>query len=271
MGVRLAPGVGPERAIALIKELAGNKATAIGATSHHPVDKRDDYVGWTTTTPARLESVLRWVDARLFFDSSRHSVICSMPSGNQLIPLIYAELDAKATALEEAAAYLQGHVARLRRAPGLPIVVDSNVLLHCKRLDYVNWMQVLKECARVMIPLRVIEELDAKKYARDQSLQSCARKLLPWLNSLFPDGDRGPVTLRKDATLELLLSEAPRHRPSDGDEEILDACEDVRQFLGRGKLLTGDSAMLLRARTMGLDVLLVPEAWMLDSAQARSD
>ena len=119
----------------------------------------------------------------------------------------------------------------------------------------------------MMVPLRVIEELDAKKYSRDEVLQRRARKRLPWLNGLFPDGDRGPVELREDATLELLLSEPRRSRPADGDEEILDVSQEVRQFLGRGKLLTGDSAMLLRARTMGLDVMLVPNGWLLDRTE----
>jgi hypothetical protein len=37
------------------------------------------------------------------------------------------------------------------------------------------------------------------------------------------------------------------------------------------KLLTGDSAMLLKARSMGLDVMLVPESWMLASAGQEDD
>jgi hypothetical protein len=110
MRVRLAPNVEPERAIALIKELAGNKATAIQPPSHHPVDKRDDYVRWSTTTQARLESVFPRRDAQSFFESSPHLAIVSMPPGNQLTPLIYAELDARATALGEAATFLEGQV-----------------------------------------------------------------------------------------------------------------------------------------------------------------
>jgi rRNA-processing protein FCF1 len=271
MRVRLAPDVEPERAIALIKELAGNKATAIQPVSHHPVDKRDDYVRWSTTTQARLESVLRRRDAQSFFESSRHLAILSMPPGNQLTPLIYAELDARATALGATATFLEGQVNRLRRAPGIPIVPDSNVWLHCQRLDKVDWRSELKEPARVMVPLRVIEEIDAKKYSRDEVLQRRARTRLPWLNGLFPDGDRGPVPLRSDATLELLLSEAPRIRPADADEEILDVSQETQQFVGRGKLLTGDSAMLLRARTIGIDVMFVPKGWLVDAAEKAPD
>jgi len=71
-----------------------------------------------------------------------------MPAGNQLTTLIYAEVDAKTHDLEEAVTYLRSHLARMRSAPGFPVVVDSNVLLQCQRLDNVNWRQELKDEAR---------------------------------------------------------------------------------------------------------------------------
>jgi predicted ribonuclease YlaK len=85
-----------------------------------------------------------------------------------------------------------------------------------------------------MMPIRVIEELDAKKYSRDPVIQRRARRRLPWLNRLFPDGDRGPIALGKGATLELLLSEASRNRPAAGDEEMLEVCQEAQQLVGRG-------------------------------------
>jgi PIN domain len=261
----------PERAVAEIKELAGSKAAAVRPISRNPVDVRDDYVRWSTSTEARLQSILRRDDVEAIFDNARHLAILSMPPGNQLIPLVYADLDAVTHDLGDAAAYLERQLNRLRRAPGFPIVPDTNVWLHCQRLDNVNWDAVLGETAQVMMPLRVIEELDAKKYSSDKIIQRRARKRLPWINRLSPDGDRGPVTLGKDATLELLLSEAPRSRPEDGDGEILEVCQETQQLVSRGKLLTGDSAMLLRARTVGLDVMLVPESWMLASATQEGD
>ena len=57
-----------------------------------------------------------------------------MPADNQLTTLISADVDAKTRDLEEAVAYRRGHLARMRAAPGFPVVVDSNVLLQCQRL-----------------------------------------------------------------------------------------------------------------------------------------
>jgi rRNA-processing protein FCF1 len=259
--VRLGPGVEPERAIADISELAGSKATAVRPGAIHPANRREDYVRWSTDVEARLATVLRREDARAFFDNPRHRDICSMPADSQLTTLIYAEVNAKTRDLEESVAYLRAHLAQMRAAPGFPVVIDSNVLLQCQRRDNVNWREQLKDEARVMVPLRVIEEIDGKKYGDSKRLRSIARELLPWIDSLFPSGDPGPVRLRGDATIELILAERPRYRPSDADEEVLDLAHDVAQFAGRAKVMTADTGMRVRARSESLDVLFVPTEW----------
>jgi len=268
--VRLAPGVEPEAAIALLNQLAGNVSTAVRPTSQHPVDQRDDYERWARSAEAQLKSVVRREDAEAFFDNQRHRDIYLMPLGNHLTALIYSELKAKTRAFEDAAAYLQGHVGRMRAAPGFPVVVDSNVLLQCQRLDNVNWQKELNAEARVMVPLRVIEEIDAKKYGDSKRLRSVARELLPWIDSLFLSGDPGPVKLTDSATIELLLTDRPRYRPSDADEEVLDVAYDVLHFAGSVKVMTADTGMRVRARHEGLDVLYVPKEWLRISRDAET-
>ncbi len=259
MRARLAPGVDPARAIAEVNELAGSKATAVRPTNAHAADRREDYVRWATQTEARLASVLRREDARGIFDNPRHRDICSMPPGNQLTTLIYAEVDEKIRDLQAAVDYLRRELERMQAGPGLPIVVDSNALLEHQRPDSVNWKALLGVEARLMLPLRAIEEINDKKYSNSDRLRSAARRLVPWIAKLFPGGDLGPVRLRDDATLELILAERPRHRPSDADEEILDVAHEVRQFIGKVQVMTGDLGMQLRAISEGLDVLVPPE------------
>lgn len=263
MRVRLASSwPRPERAIAVLRELAGSESTAVRPTSEHAVDKRDDYVGWALRTEAALEGVLRKEDAQAFFDNPRHREICSMTLGNHLPALIYSELRAKAREFEAAADDLQRQLDRMRASPGFPVVVDTNVLIQYQRLDSVSWPTEVRE-ARVMVPLRVIEEIDAKKYGDSKRLRSVARGLLSWIDGLFGAGYPGPVKLRSGHadTIELLLAERPRYRPSDADEEVLDVAHEVLHFAGRVKVLTADTGMRIRARSEGLEVLLVPEAW----------
>ena len=71
-----------------------------------------------------------------------------------------------------------------------------------------------------MLPLRVIEEVDAKKYSDSKRLRERARALLPWISGLFRDEPDGPVRLRDDATIELVLAERPRYRPADGQRDV---------------------------------------------------
>jgi rRNA-processing protein FCF1 len=225
------------------------------------VDRRDDYIRWSLDAEVHLRSVLHRADAESFFDGPRHRDICSMAPGNQLTPLIEAELNHKVQDFNAAASYLESHARHMRRSSGLPIVIDSNVLLQCQRLDYVDWELLgLNESARVMVPLRVLEEIDARKYSDSKRLRAIARGLLPWIDALFPGGP-GPMDLREGAIIELLLADRPRYRPSDADEEILDVCHDVLQFAGRVKLMTGDTGVRSRATSEGLEALRVPESW----------
>ena len=186
-----------------------------------------------------------------------------MPPGNQLTTLIYAEVDVLMRDLQEAVDDLERYWRRMRRSPGFPVVVDSNVLLECQRLDSVAWPVEVGE-ARVMVPLRVIEEIDAKKYGDSKRLRGVARELLPWIDSLFPGGDPGPVRIKEGRgdTIELLLADRPRFRPTDADEEVLQVAHEVARFAGRVKVMTADTGMRVRARHEGLDVLRVPDEWL---------
>lgn len=131
----------------------------------NPVDKRHSYVRRAMNAELQLQSVLHRADAESFFDHPRHRDICSRSPGNQLGPPIEMELDASSHDLRAAVAYLQLLLDRMRASQGLPIVVDSNALLQCQRLGYVNWADEVNEEARLMLPLRVIEEIDDKSTA----------------------------------------------------------------------------------------------------------
>jgi hypothetical protein len=118
MRVRLAPGADPERAIQVVREIAGNTAAAVGVTSQHPLGRRNDYVRWAMNTEARLESVLQHDDAQAFFDTPRHRDISSSFLGDHLTTMIYSEIEARRRDFEDAASYLQRHT--LTGCGGLP-------------------------------------------------------------------------------------------------------------------------------------------------------
>jgi rRNA-processing protein FCF1 len=243
-----------------LDQLLGNFAAARPPATANP---RDAYVRWTTDAELRLRTILHPEDAREFFSRDRHRDVCTMPLGNQLMFLLNAELDALRHDLTDAVGYLKRHRDRMRAGAGFPIVVDTMVLLQSQRLDQVKWAPVVGDEARVMVPLRVIEEIEDKKYSDSKRLRKRARGLLPWIDHRFPEDFSGPVPLTEHATIELILAERPRYRPNSADDEILEVAQDVLQFAGRVKVLTGDTGMRGRARAEGLDLLPLPDDWQL--------
>ena len=64
-------------------------------------------------------------------------------------------------------------------------MLDTNILLQYQEPSKVRWRDVLRvESVRLIVPLRVVEELDAKKYSASKRLAERARVLLPRLEEL---------------------------------------------------------------------------------------
>lgn len=264
--MRLLPGAGLDGAIRLLNTLAQN---AYGAASppgiSHPVELQDAYVRWAVECERQLVGVISREDVDRFFGNPRHRDICAMPPGNQLRTMVSGEIDAKAKELRDLAAELTRARQRMARATGYSTVIDSNLLLECKRLDQIKWAEVIGQPqARVMVPLRVVEELDAKKIDPKDRLRETARSVLPWLERLFDNvHDCGPVPLGDPdkSTIEIILADRPRYRPSDADEEVLDVYNEVRVLSGHSAtLVTMDHAMRLRARAEGAHVVVMDRA-----------
>jgi len=137
-------------------------------------------------------------------------------------------------------------------------------MIHCLRPDQIKWSAVVEDqVMRLVIPLRVIEELDAMKTDNKERLRKNSREILSWLESVFAASPSGPVKIRPDeeTTIEILLSERPRYRPSDPDEEVLDVCHEYHRFVGASLLITADYGMRLRARAEAVDVVLMPQKY----------
>ena len=260
MRVRLHPSATVDQTIALLNTLSTNASGAVYPAAAHVADVREGYVRWAISTEQQLLSVISRQDVNRIFDNPRHRDLCSMPPGSQMSLLISAEVTAKAAELKEIADDLIEARARMARSPGVPTIVDANVLLQYHRLDQIKWASIVGGQARIMLPLRVIEELDAMKYDPKERLRDVARDLLPWLESLFPGPDAGPVPANgpDGATVEVLLADRPRYRPSDADEEILDVYHEVRLLAATAKLVTGDTGMRMRARAQGIEACPMP-------------
>jgi len=227
------------------------------------IEARNLYAKWSIAAEGRLLSVLHREEVLSLFSNPRHRDISVMPAGEHLLRSVSAEVESKRALLDSMSKELRETQTRLAKSPGLPTVVDTNFMVHCLRPDQIRWRSLSDDDLRLVIPLRVIEELDAMKTDNKERLRKSSREILSWMESLFKGGT-GPVTIRNDddTTIEILLSERPRYRPSDPDEEVLDVCHEFQRFVGNSLLVTADSGMRLRAGAELIDVLLMPQKYI---------
>jgi hypothetical protein len=257
--LRLQPGVQPEQAMTVLEEriiaLRNLPGSVTNTGPYYPIGRRDAYVSWVEDTEINLENLTQdravlellhtaryWEIRNLHFQSARP------------VPLIDSEERWQRDALERLRGGLSARITRARGAPGHIAVLDSNVLLHHLLPDQVDWQAATERPqVRLILPLRVVEELDSKKYGPSDRLRERARRLLPKLEQLVGAGG-APAEISEGTTLEVMIEVGRRFRPIDADEEILDACTELRQFSGQAEditLVTGDTAMRMRAEALG--------------------
>ncbi|MFD3820143.1 PIN domain-containing protein [Streptomyces rubiginosohelvolus] len=178
---------------------------------------------------------------------------------------IRTEIENQFTAMEQARVELEA-LKELGERPGLPIVYDTNMLLHWQQAGDIKWREVLKEqgetelVTRLVVPLTVLDELDRQKYGQGE-LGKKAATVIRYLDRTLKDAAPGaPVELRSGVTLEVWLD--TDERGEDADLSILRCAADLDGLhpTTGARVLTGDIGMRLRAGQMRLKTVRLPEA-----------
>jgi hypothetical protein len=274
----LKTNVVPSQAVDRLNEMVkrGDAVPPVGVGGAQAIIRmRSEYLAWIEAVELCLRDLTvdpTLVDA-LF--TSRHWRIRSIESDPQHVsdprpyPLIEHEVRQQQELLRALIDDLQERIRRLS-ASGHITVLDANVLLHHQLPSQIPWPSVVgRPSVRLVVPLRVIEEIDAKKYAKASDLAQRARDLLPKLEGLLGgSGTRG--ALDAATTIEVPILAGPRYRPDDADEEILHTCRELAQFCGGPvTLVTGDTAMRLRAQAESLIVVKPPDSYARVRGSAR--
>jgi hypothetical protein len=259
--LRLRHAVVPDHALDVLRD-------RINALDNLPMDSRtpdalmrtrDEYLTWVEETEIKLAYLTHGSTVIEQLHTARYWEIRRLvPSDARPVPLIDGERRAQRDALQGMLENLEMHVNRARSAPGHITVLDTNSLLHYQLPDSIKWPEIVgQEQVRLVIPLRVIEELDAKKWGDgSEKLRDRARALLPKIDALI--GLMGaPAPLADGVTIEVPvehISGQPRFKPEDADEEILFTCRELWQLSaqpGGVTLITSDIAMRIRAEALG--------------------
>lgn len=187
--------------------------------------------------------------------------------GLRMIEMVNDERDAQMARLEYEATQIKSMRDRFSGSTSIA-VVDTHVLLHYRLFDEVPWLDIVVDVEDLLlvVPLRVVDELDAKKSAaRREDLRDRARTVIRALERCL---DRRGI-VRSDVRLEGvgladLDPESYRNPPLPVDIEILDVCEGVASYAaGKTNLVTGDLGMRIRARERSIGVIGMPDAHLL--------
>ncbi len=228
--------------------------------------QKQRYVTWVQVAEGQLDSLFedssQW-KAELF--SAHYWHICDLPdSSPNPSGVISDEARRQANGLERLADDAENLIEWASRDNACLAVIDTHVLLHFEPPSQVDWLQLLDSRAvRLVIPLRVIEELDHKKYTARSRLAERARGIISWLRTgLGPDPQIG-FPIREGVTMEVHMPSGPRNRGVDADQEVLDNCRTIRSAGADEMLLiTDDAGLDVRARTYGIRTVPMPEKYL---------
>lgn len=225
---------------------------------------RNDYLNWVSDATIRLQNIfedsITWHELHSEAFWRIRDLTTESPRWAEVIT---TETIRQATRIEA----LQVSVDHLHQwltcSPGRITLLDTHVLLHFQPAEQINWVDVVGVSeVRLVLPLRVVEELDEKKYTARDELAQRARGVLSMLRTSLASSAGLPVSLREDVTIEVLVGDEPRRRTVDADQEILDVASGLGAARADTVLVTDDAAMDIRARALGLRVCAMPTKYL---------
>lgn len=144
--------------------------------------------------------------------------------------------------------------------------LDTNVLLHYRALNELDWLQGLSaQTVKLKIPAVVVGELDKKKFEATGKIRARAMTVIKMLQRLSPHGDR--VALRNGVELDFVdcpasFDYAAHHLDvSSKDDQLLACVLEYSKHNAADKVMvvTADLGLKLKASHRGLTVIAPPE------------
>jgi rRNA maturation endonuclease Nob1 len=248
-----------------LREVATHGRNVVGSSAGQAVSiHQNSYLAWVGTAEAQLRNI--FVDSAAWnhlYDERHWQIYGLTQTSPRAIELINTAATVQAAWLDELADSVKRLAARLAAAPGQLTVLDTHVLLHFQPPDQVDWPSVIgAQEVRLVLPLRVVEELDEKKYTARDDLADRARRLLSRLRTQLAPAAGGPTRMRDGVTIEVPVDDGPQRRTLHADQEILDTCRELQSDGQAVVLVTDDAGMDLRAASVGIRVVAMPEQYL---------
>lgn len=257
MRLQLLPSASADAAIQAL-ENAAREYDNRSSQGHDARSRRDVYFQWADSMVGNMRQHFGLESAEKLVHSDFYWFAVSINTeDHRASGMLEQGIRLEAEKLHESAKVLRTMSAVLTSpADWQTAVVDTNALSLMHPPWDVNWPEMLHAArVRVLIPLRVIEELDKRKYDNNErSITRVARSLLPQLEAKLDELNGTKHTVSESLTIEVPVLPGPREHVLHADEEILQLCQQVSQFsIGKSTLVTDDTSMRIQARARGVD------------------
>lgn len=226
-------------------------------------EARDAWLRWWGTADAQLRHLFADTDmvASLY---QTQAELGRMNLGARPFGLLNREIDVWIDRFGVEIARLQA-LKWFTEFQGQIVVPDTSAFIEGPYFADFDWyslegITVPAGPVRLIVPILVIEELDALRRDRDERVHKRARSVLSRLWELHGGSPTRPVALPgKQVTVEVFLDDPWHVRRPVNDDEIIERAQAIEAITGKAALLAaGDHAMLYRAAAAGLNAVLMP-------------
>lgn len=239
----------------------------------------DRYIFWTAEAKRTLGSVLPIEEVKRLVESSKYWVLIETNnfSASNITALIYSEIDERKMELAKVASLLVVQIEEWSGFDGVLVIADTSFYLHTDEyFTHFKWHEMLSIRTdieiRVVVPIRVIDELDRMKSSNKsipvsdanlEPVRTRARLTLKKINNLFEKVDSTPtlnigVNSSENTSMKLYMDSLSHVSLEDGDTEILDRSLRLKEKAQKRLIiLTRDAGMHLRAKSIGLESKLL--------------
>lgn len=223
-------------------------------------DRRDNWLRWWSAADSQLRNL--FTDGDL---AASLAVSADKVRNVNLGALPFVALNRETDVWEERLGQVIDELKALKpfiERPGTIIVPDTSAFLEGEYFTDLDWHALAgvatTQAVRLVVPVLVVEELDAHKRGRDRQRD----RAVSVLRRLWELGGSDPERLAripgKSVTAEVFLDGAWHLRRPVNDDEIIERALAVGKITGREVLLAAaDFAMLYRASAAGLKAALV--------------
>lgn len=271
MSLPLKPGATPEQALQILDTLANDVGNVFNRSGGAPGGwdsferKRFDYLTWLANAEGQLGN---FADEAHVARQLHTAGLAAIRNADGATPwpaqVLESEIRAQKDALRRAAAALRQQVERLHAARGHIAVLDTHILLHYEPPESIDWPAIVGvSSVRLLLPMKVVDELDEKKYTGSDRVRGKARTALTHLRTLV-GADGGPGPVRDGVTIEVELA-GEDQRQSDADKSIIETCAELARLTGVANsvsLVTGDAGMLIRAAQREVRAVAMPDEYL---------